>query len=56
MRVTTVTVSSKGQLTIPKALRSRLGIQPGDTVELWVDKGRLRARPVKPVPKRPRMA
>ncbi len=51
MHVKTVTISSKGQVTIPKALRTRLGIQPGDTVELWVEKGSLRARAVKPVPK-----
>jgi AbrB family looped-hinge helix DNA binding protein len=54
MRVTTVRVSSKGQFTIPKALRRRLEIQPGDTVMLWVEKGSLRVRPVKPVPKPPR--
>jgi AbrB family looped-hinge helix DNA binding protein len=44
--VRTVTISSKGQFTIPKDIRDRLGIQPGDRVELWVEKGRLRARPL----------
>jgi AbrB family looped-hinge helix DNA binding protein len=53
MRVTIVTVSSKGQFTIPKALRDRLGMQPGDKVELWVKRGSLRARLVQPVPKPP---
>jgi AbrB family looped-hinge helix DNA binding protein len=50
----TVTISSKGQFTIPKALRKRLGMQPGNTVELWVEKGRLRARLRKVMPKQPR--
>jgi AbrB family looped-hinge helix DNA binding protein len=27
------TVTSKGQVTIPKAVRDRLGIKPGNTVE-----------------------
>ncbi len=27
------TVTSKGQVTIPKSVRDRLGIQPGDAVE-----------------------
>jgi AbrB family looped-hinge helix DNA binding protein len=47
MRVTIVTVSSKGQFTIPKALRERLGMQPGDRIELWVEKGSMRAKPLK---------
>jgi AbrB family looped-hinge helix DNA binding protein len=54
MKVTTVTISRQKQFTIPKALRMRLGIQPGDRVELWVEKESLRGRPVKPVPKAPR--
>jgi AbrB family looped-hinge helix DNA binding protein len=54
MRIKIVTVSSKGQFTIPKALRERLGIQPGEKVELWVAHGSLRARPLTAVPKHPR--
>jgi AbrB family looped-hinge helix DNA binding protein len=54
MNMRIVTVSTKEQITIPKALRERLGIQPGDKVELWVDKGRLRARSPEPVPKHSR--
>jgi AbrB family looped-hinge helix DNA binding protein len=46
-----VTISSKGQCTIPKAIRTRLGIHPGDTVSLWVENGSIHARPVKPIPK-----
>jgi AbrB family looped-hinge helix DNA binding protein len=56
MKVTTVTVSSKGQFTIPKELRDRLGMQPGDSVEFWVENESMRARPVKPVPKQPRLS
>ncbi|MBI1736206.1 MAG: AbrB/MazE/SpoVT family DNA-binding domain-containing protein [Candidatus Rokubacteria bacterium] len=35
------TVSEKGQVTIPKALRDRLGIRPGHVLEFRDDKGRL---------------
>lgn len=30
----TATVSSKGQLTVPKEIRDRLGLGPGDKVDL----------------------
>jgi len=29
----TATMTSKGQLTVPKAIRDRLGLEPGDRVE-----------------------
>ena len=48
MRIKIVTLSSKGPFTIPKARRTRLGIQPGDQVALWVEKGSMRARTLKP--------
>ncbi len=35
------TVSSKGQITIPKRLRERLGIQPGTQLELRERDGQL---------------
>lgn len=35
------TVSEKGQVTIPKALRDRLGIRPGEVLEFREEKGRL---------------
>jgi antitoxin PrlF len=54
MKMTSVTLSSKGQFTLPKALRDRLGIQPGDRVEFWVEQESMRAKPLKPVPKPPR--
>lgn len=40
------TVSEKGQVTIPKALRDRLGIRPGQVLDFDEDGGRLIARKV----------
>jgi AbrB family looped-hinge helix DNA binding protein len=41
-----VVVSKKGQVTIPKPLRTRLGINPGAVLEFEADAGRLVARKV----------
>ncbi len=38
------TVTSKGQVTIPKAIRARLGLQPGDELEFVEDRNGLRVR------------
>ncbi len=35
------TVSEKGQITIPKALRDRLGIHPGAILDFAAEDGRL---------------
>lgn len=35
------TVSEKGQVTIPKRLRERLGIRPGEALEFDDENGRL---------------
>lgn len=36
----TATVTSKGQVTIPKLVRKRLGVNPGDRVEfIEIDEG-----------------
>jgi AbrB family looped-hinge helix DNA binding protein len=35
------TVSEKGQVTIPKALRDRLGIRPGAVLDVREEAGRL---------------
>lgn len=43
------TVSEKGQVTIPKAIRTRLGIRPGAVLEFEADKGRLIARKAEPI-------
>lgn len=42
------TVTSKGQLTLPKAVRTALGIHAGDTLEFEVHPGRAEIRPGKP--------
>ena len=39
-------VSEKGQVTIPKQLRDRLGIEPGQELEFTDEDGRLVARKV----------
>ncbi len=38
------TVSEKGQITIPKAVRTKLGIRPGTVLELEAERGRLVGR------------
>lgn len=40
------TVSERGQVTIPKALRDRLGIGPGEVLDFEEEGGRLVARKV----------
>jgi AbrB family looped-hinge helix DNA binding protein len=45
------TVSEKGQVTVPKALRERMGIRPGDQLEFDEEDGRLVA--VKATPRDP---
>jgi len=40
------TVSGKGQVTIPKALRQRLGIRPGQALEFREESGSLVATKV----------
>jgi AbrB family looped-hinge helix DNA binding protein len=42
------TVSEKGQVTIPKALRERLGLRTGDALEFEEERGRLVARKAAP--------
>ena len=45
-------VSEKGQVTIPKQLRDRLGIRPGQALEFTEERGRLvatKARVEEPV-------
>lgn len=37
-------VSEKGQVTIPKELRDRLGIRPGQVLDFEAERGRLIAR------------
>lgn len=39
-------VSEKGQVTIPKPVRDRLGLRPGQVLEIEAERGRLVARKV----------
>jgi len=47
--VATVTVSSKYQVVIPKDVRDRLKIQPGQKVEAFAVGGRVEFVPVRPI-------
>ena len=41
------TITSKGQVTLPKPIRDRLQLEPGDKIEFLLDDdGRLRVEPV----------
>ncbi|MBI3013550.1 MAG: AbrB/MazE/SpoVT family DNA-binding domain-containing protein [Candidatus Tectomicrobia bacterium] len=42
------TVSEKGQVTIPKPLRDRLGIRPGHVLDFQEERGRLVATKATP--------
>jgi len=42
-------VAERGQVTIPKALRDRLGIQPGTLLEFSAEEGRLVAVKAEPL-------
>jgi AbrB family looped-hinge helix DNA binding protein len=35
------TISQKGQVTVPKPLRDRLGIRPGDRLDFTEEEGRI---------------
>jgi AbrB family looped-hinge helix DNA binding protein len=41
-----VTVSSKRQFTIPKAIREQLGVKPGDRVAVTVEDGMMVLAPI----------
>jgi antitoxin PrlF len=43
-------MNSKGRVTIPKDIRKRLGLKPGDRVELVVEGSRTVIRPVRSEP------
>ena len=47
--MSTVTVSSKYQVVIPKDVRDRLGIRPGQKVEAFALGGRIEFVPVRPI-------
>ena len=41
-RITTLT--SKGQVTIPKAIRDELGLKPSDKIEFFIENGHAKLR------------
>ena len=47
--MSTVTVSSKYQVVIPKAVRDRLKIRPGQKVEAFALGGRIELVPIRPI-------
>lgn len=44
---TTATLTSKGQVTIPKAVRELLGVHAGDALEFEVEQGKVAVRPAR---------
>jgi antitoxin PrlF len=42
-------ITSKGQITLPRAIRSAMGVQPGDRVLFESDNEGIRVRPVRTV-------
>jgi len=50
-----VTLNDRATLTLPADLRRRLGLEPGDTLELTVEGHRLVLTPVAIVPRRLRL-
>ena len=41
------TITSKGQVTVPKPIRDSLHLRPGDKLNFLLDDGELRVAPVK---------
>ena len=41
------TISSKGQITVPREIRQRLGLKEGDRVEFVIDQDRTIIRPAR---------
>ena len=45
---TTATLTSKGQITIPRVVRRLFGLQTGDALEFEVQQGKVQLRPARP--------
>ncbi len=45
----TLTLDKLSRLVVPKALRERLALQPGDELEVSLEADSIRLRPVRPV-------
>src|SRR5438067_654205 len=52
----TSTITSKGQLTIPKAVWNALHLQPGDRFLIWEHNGDIVGQPVTTLPMHPCMS
>jgi AbrB family looped-hinge helix DNA binding protein len=48
----TVTMSSKGQIVVPKQIRDRAGIDAGDRLEITLEKGAVQLRKAAPPDRR----
>jgi AbrB family looped-hinge helix DNA binding protein len=48
--VPTVTVSDKGQVVIPAAIRRRLGLVPGSKLDFELEGDSIRVRPLESIP------
>ena len=44
-----VTISPKYQIVIPKSIRTRLRLEPGQKVEVFFNQGRIELVPVRPI-------
>ena len=47
--MTTITVSAKFQIVIPRVIREALGIRPGQRLHVIEYRGRIELAPIKPV-------
>jgi AbrB family looped-hinge helix DNA binding protein len=47
--MSTVTVSDKGQVVIPAAIRHRLGIVPGSKLDFELEGDSIRVKPLRPI-------
>jgi AbrB family looped-hinge helix DNA binding protein len=45
----TLTLDKMSRVVVPKALRDRLSLEPGDELEVSLEAGSIRLRPVRPV-------
>jgi AbrB family looped-hinge helix DNA binding protein len=47
-----IKVREKGQMTLPKEVRDEIGVEPGESLSVFVINGEIRMRPVKGVVER----
>jgi len=49
--MSTVTISDKGQVVIPAAVRRRLGLEPGSKLDFELEGDSIRVRPLRSIPR-----